>query len=38
MAIEGVTFATICTTIESSRHSKAAEVAGSFLLLGFKTD
>ena len=31
MAIEGATFATICTTIESTRHSKAAEVAGSFL-------
>jgi hypothetical protein len=31
MVIEGATFATICTTIESARHSKAAEVAGSFL-------
>jgi hypothetical protein len=31
MAIEGATFATICTTIESARRSKAAEVAGSFL-------
>jgi hypothetical protein len=31
MVIEGATFATICKTIESARHSKAAEVAGSFL-------
>jgi hypothetical protein len=31
MVIEGATFATICTTIESAGHSKAAEVAGRFL-------
>ena len=31
MAIEGATFATVCTAIESARHSKAAEVAGGFL-------
>ena len=31
MVIEGATFATICATIESATHSKAAEVAGSFL-------
>jgi hypothetical protein len=31
MVIEGATFATVCATIESTRHSKAAEVAGSFL-------
>lgn len=31
MVIEGATFATICATIESVAHSKAAEVAGNFL-------